>query len=128
MCIRDRFTIYTLSTSIFVPLLIFSVYLFMKLKRKYGFSDKPMIFSIVSVVFTLCSLVIYCGCLIDVQLKRNYSFWAKSLLRYNILTIEGFNIELFMLLGLIFDLYKWCLFIASTKEFDKSIKNRYSLE
>ena len=81
-------------------------------------------FSIGSVVLSLLTLVIYCGQNIEISLQRNYSIWLETLLMSNIITAEGFNIEMFILLGLIFDLYKWWLFIASTKEYNEEIKDR----
>lgn len=43
-------------------------------------------------------------------------------------TAIGNTIEIFILLGLIFDLYKWLLFIAMTTEYDSEIKDRQELE
>jgi len=87
-----------------------------------------MLLSIVSVVLTLATLVIYCGMSIEVYYRKKNSFWLKDKFNSNLWVVEGFNIEIFMLIGLIFDLYKWQLFIAMTKEYDSSIKNRLELE
>ena len=120
--------VFIISEVIFGPMFLLSLYLLMKLYKKYKLTDKPMILSICSVVLTLLSLVIYCGMSLDVYIKRSSSFWLQTNLRANIWIAEGFNIEIFILLGLIFDLYKWHLFIAMTKEYDESIKDRTPLE
>ena len=46
----------------------------------------------------------------------------------NFLIVLGHNIEIFILLGLIFDLYKWQLFIAMTRDSQDGSKSSHQLD
>jgi hypothetical protein len=69
-------TVYIISEVVFSPMFLLSLYLLVKLYKKYKLTDKPMMLSICSVVLTLLSLVIYCGMCLDVYIKRRRSFWV----------------------------------------------------
>ena len=122
-------TVYIISEVVFVPMFLLSLYLLVKLYKQHKLTDKPMMLSICSVVLSLLSLVTYCAMCLEVYIRRrSASFWLQNPLRANIWVCEGFNIEIFILLGLIFDLYRWHLFIAMTKQYDESIKDRVAVE
>ena len=120
-------TMYITSVVIFVPMLVFSLVLLIKIFKKYGLKDKPMLFSFTCIVSTLTALIVYCGCNIEISINRENSFWDPHF-RINVLTVLGYNIEIFILLGLIFDLYKWQLFIAMTRDSEDGSKGRKQLE
>ena len=114
---------YIVSEVIFVPMLVLAVFLLIKIFKKYGLKDKPMLLSFTCIVSTLTVLIFYCACNIEKSTKRDKSFW-DSYFRVNVLTALGYNIEIFILLGLIFDLYKWQLFIAMTRDSQDGSKDR----
>ena len=118
---------YIVSEVIFVPMLVLALVLLIKIFQKYGLKDKPMLFSFTCIVSTLTALIVYCACCIESSIKRNKSFWDPKF-RNNVLTAMGYNIEIFILLGLIFDLYKWQLFIAMTRDSQDGSKDRHQLD
>jgi hypothetical protein len=113
-------TMFIISEVIFVPMLVFSLVLLFKIFQKYGLKDKPLLFSFTCIVSTLTALIVYCACNIELSIKRKNSFWYPDF-RNNVLIALGYNIEIFILLGLIFDLYKWLLFIAMTRDNEDGI-------
>jgi hypothetical protein len=118
---------YIVSEVIFVPMLVFALVLLIKIFQKYGLKDKPMLFSFTCIVSTLTALIVYCACYIERSIKRKKSFW-EPYFRVNVLTAMGYNIEIFILLGLIFDLYKWQLFIAMTRDSQDGSKGKNQLD
>ena len=118
---------YIVSEVIFVPMLVFALVLLIKIFQKYGLKDKPMLFSFTCIVSTLTALIVFCACNIERSINRQKSFW-DSYFMVNVLTAIGYNIEIFILLGLIFDLYKWQLFIAMTRDSQDGSKSSHQLD
>jgi hypothetical protein len=118
---------YIVSEVIFVPMLVLALLLLIKIFKKYGLKDKPMLFSFTCVVSTLTLLIFYCACNIERSINRDKSFWDPYL-RINVLVALGYNIEIFILLGLIFDLYKWQLFIAMTRDSQDGSKDSQQVD
>ena len=64
-------TMYIVSEVIFVPMLVLALVLLIKIFRKYGLKDKPMLFSFTCIVSTLTALIVYCACFIEKTIKRD---------------------------------------------------------
>jgi len=67
----------------------------------------------------LGNLVINNSICIDLFFKREASIFDKSDMASACVALVGFTIEVFILYGLILDLYKWWLFIALVNEQDR---------
>ena len=110
-------TIYSINLCIFLILYIVSFFLLRRVFKVFRFSDKPMFFSIICVHSALGILVLYNSISIDINIYRDRSLFETSRMIFALSqTLLGFILEVVILLGLIFDLYKWWLFIAMTSD------------
>lgn len=82
-----------------------------------------MLLSVICVVLTLATLVTFCSIKIYQASYTNSNSISGKPFRENLVITLGYNIEFFIILGLLLDLYKWWLFIALTKETGFSIKH-----
>jgi hypothetical protein len=119
--------IFIVAECVYCPLFFILSYLLYKVYVRYRLTDKPMLLSNFAVLITLGLLIIFCAFNLD-DIFQEKSFWAKTNLRWNTLSSIGFFLEIFILLGLIFDLYKWWLFIVSTKVNDDQMSKISNLE
>ena len=110
-------TVYGINLGIFLVLYLISSYLLYRVYRSYRFSDKPMLASIVCVHCSLGILVIYNSIMVDINIFRDESLFERTNMVFALsTTLLGFILECVILLGLIFDLYKWWLFISMTTD------------
>jgi hypothetical protein len=110
-------TVYSIMLGIFSILYLVSFYLLYRVYKAYRFSDKPMLFSIICVHCALGILVVYDSIQIDISIRRDKSiFESTNMILALSTTLLGFILEFVILSGLIFDLYKWWLFIAMTND------------
>lgn len=95
-------------------LLAFALYLIVKVYKLIKFTDLPMLLSVISVALALICLLIFCILDIASIIAADASF-LKTNSGQNL--IEGFDRlkVLFLYCSLVFDLYKWCIFIAATE-------------
>lgn len=104
--------------SIYSVLLILSCILLFKVYKIYKFEDLPMILSITTITLILANLIIFNAITIDINLKDEnrggQSFFYETWTTFNIYASIGFLLELFILLALLLDLYKWVIFIVMT--------------
>ena len=123
-------TVYSVNLGIFALLYLISCYLLHRIFKSFRFSDKPLLFSIVCVHSSLGILVIYNAINIDCNIRRDRSIFESTNMIFSLCTtLLGFILEFVILMGLIFDLYKWWLFIAMTtqegvEDFNEQILNQ----
>ena len=94
-------------------LLIFSSYLVYKIYTLVKFSDKPMLFSIIAIEMSLFLLLIFC--ILDIiSFKVNDDNFLNTGLGLSMMEqIDRLKV-MFIYCAFVFDLYKWCIFIAAT--------------
>ncbi len=110
-------TVFSINLGIFLILYIISFYLVYRVYKAFRLTDKPMFFSIVCVHSALGILVLYDSIMIDVNYHRNDSVFRSTRMVFALFnTLLGFILEFVILYGLLFDLYKWWLFIAMTND------------
>jgi hypothetical protein len=110
-------TVFSIMVGIFSILYLISFYLLYRVYKAYRFTDKPMFFSIICVHSALGILVIYDSFQIDISYYRDRSIFESTRMIFALsTTLLGFILEFVILSGLIFDLYKWWLFIAMTND------------
>lgn len=110
-------TVFSINLGIFVILYLVSFYLLHRVYKAFRLTDKPMFFSIVCVHSALGILVLYDSIMIDVNIHRDESVFESTRMIFALsTTLLGFILEVVILCGLIFDLYKWWLFIAMTND------------
>ena len=110
-------TVFSLMLGIFAILYLISFYLLHRVYEAFRFLDKPMFFSIICVHCALGILVLYDSFMIDINIYRNKSVFESTRMIFALsTTLLGFILEFVILSGLIFDLYKWWLFIAMTND------------
>ncbi len=108
-------TVYGINLGIFLVLYIISSYLLYRVYRSFRFSDKPMLASILCAHCSLGILVVYNSIMVDINIYRDDSLFERTNMVFALsTTLLGFILECVILLGLIFDLYKWWLFISMT--------------
>ena len=94
-------------------LLSISLYLVQKIYRLIGLKDLPLMLSIISITLALiCS-----STNLSLDVVRIVSFYDKSLnfklSPYKLNQLDRAKV-MFIFFAFVFDLYKWCVFIAST--------------
>lgn len=110
-------TVFSINLGIFAILYIISFYLVYRVYKAFRLTDKPMFFSIVCVHSALGILVLYDSIMIDVNYHRKDSVFSSTRMVFALFTtLLGFILEVVILCGLLFDLYKWWLFIAMTND------------
>jgi hypothetical protein len=110
-------TVFSVMLGIFAILYLISFYLLHRVYQAFRFLDKPMFFSIICVHCALGILVLYDSFMIDINIYRNKSVFESTRMIFALsTTLLGFILEFVILSGLIFDLYKWWLFIAMTND------------
>ena len=94
-------------------LLSISLYLVQKVYRLIGLKDLPLMLSIISITLALiCS-----STNLSLDVVRIVSLYDKSL-NFKLSVYKLYQLDrakvMFIFFAFVFDLYKWCVFIAST--------------
>ena len=91
------------------------MYLVYKVYKLVKWTDLPMLLSIISITLALISLLLFC--IIDlVSMTQPEDAWLNT--RVGTQFIQAFDdIKImFMFTAFLFDLYKWCIFLAVTTQ------------
>lgn len=98
-------------------LFFFSLYLVVKIYKLVQFNDPTLLLSIVSVTLSLACMEAFC----IMDSVRMYAPEDSEIVTWNYVTlmeqIDAFKV-LFIYLAFLCDLYKWCLFIIATREYN----------
>lgn len=94
-------------------LLLFAIYLVFKVYNLVKLTDKPMLLSIIAITTSLVLLLTYC--ILDIiSLYLPDESYLNTVIGSNITTqIDRLKVT-FIFCAFIFDLYKWCVFLAAT--------------
>ena len=94
-------------------LLLFAIYLVFKVYMLVKLTDKPMFLSIIAITTSLILLLIFC--ILDIiSLYASDQSYLNTVIGSNLVTqIDRLKVT-FIFCAFIFDLYKWCVFIAAT--------------
>ena len=94
-------------------LLFLSLYLVKKVYQVIGLKDLPLMLSIISVSLALICSTIF----ISLDVVRIFSLYDKTInfkvSVYKLQQVDRAKV-MFIFFAFVFDLYKWCVFIAST--------------
>jgi hypothetical protein len=104
-------------------LLIFTLYLISKVHRLLKFQDKVLFFSLVSLALSLLCMILtsstlfigfllYCTLCVVGNFVSDDNFLNAS----NFVKETDFAKVQFLFLALMFDLYKWCIFLIGTRK------------
>lgn len=104
----------SLSAVLDVCLLAFALYLIVKVYKLIKFTDLPMLLSVISVALALICLLIFCILDIVSMFVADSSFFDTNSGQNLIEGFDRFKV-LFLYCSFVFDLYKWCIFIAATE-------------
>ena len=91
------------------------MYLVYKVYKLVKWTDLPMLLSIISITLALISLLLFC--IMDlVSMTQPEDAWLNT--RVGTQFIQAFDdIKImFMFTAFLFDLYKWCIFLAVTTQ------------
>ena len=94
-------------------LISFSVYLVQQIIRFTGVKDLPLILSIISITVALICIVIF----MSLDIVRILSLYDETInFTMSVYKLQQFDRlkVMFMFFAFVLDLYKWCVFIAST--------------
>ncbi len=103
-----------LSALLTLAVLLFAVYLIFKVYRLVKFTDVPMLLSIISIALASLCLLVFCILDIISFFIPQGSFLDTNAGGNFIETFDRLKV-LFLYCSFVFDLYKWCIFIAATE-------------
>jgi len=97
-------------------LLVFVLYLVRKVHKLVGFSDLPMLFQVIAIAMSITCLLIYCILgLVQDFVNPNGSLYYYLENSEITREIDFFKVE-FLFSALLFDLYKWSVFLLATNK------------
>ena len=111
-----------------LALLLFTLYLLKKVHRLLKFQDKVLLLSVTSLALSLLSkdfyifttsligLLVYC----ILSVVGNFLPDDHYLNRSNFIKEVDFSKIVFLYIALMFDLYKWCIFLIGTQRISES--------
>lgn len=104
-------------------LLIFAFYLVFKVYKLVKFTDMPMLLSIIAITLSLILLLVFCAFDIASLYVPETDWFNRS--EGTIITEQIDRLKvMFIYCAFIFDLYKWCVFIAATSKSKITLKQR----
>jgi hypothetical protein len=93
-----------------LSLLIFAVYLIFNIYKLVKFNDIPMLLSIISIALALLCLFIFC--VMDIMSFYSEKSYFNTAFGSNLCEQFDSMKVMFIYCAFVFDLYKWCIFIA----------------
>lgn len=97
-------------------LLVFAVYLIFSIYKLVKFHDVPMLLSIISIALALACLVTFCVMDIWSLYLDDPRAFLNTALGTNVTEqIDALKV-MFIFCAFVFDLYKWCIFVAATSQ------------
>jgi hypothetical protein len=110
-----KFVVFTsLNICVAFLFLLFATYLILRIKQLFGFRDRPMFLSILSIALSLATLITFLSISLAEQFQEN-TFLTEHI-GLDMHACIGLLIEVFIIYALMIDLFKWCVFIAATSK------------